>query len=396
MALGFGATNVAVLRRLGSGEAPASEQQSQQTATPVEAADAPTASAPATVVSEPAAPPEPPPVPVLDESAAQGTDQPFDLAIVGGRVIDPASGFDYVASIGISGSTVAAISADPEAPPLQAATTIDATGLVVSPGFIDILSYSPNGYGEWFKLADGVTTNLGMHGLDNRATNWFAAHPDGSSPIHFGGASDHAFVRQVHGLEPYDTASGSTLEANNDLSMTNIVCSTLFGDGVAATVISGKLNSPEPLPAMQRCTTRFFPGTLDYMGFELRNEGLRIILSPEIPPFIKKRIKPTLEGFLQECQLSAESLSHFVMHPGSVRIVEIIANQLGLSREDIEPTLKVLFNKGNMSSVTVLAVMQEIQNRSAPQVGDLGLMVAFGPGFVAEMALFEWLNGRPD
>ena len=66
---------------------------------------------------------------------------------------------------------------------------------------------------------------------------------------------------------------------------------------------------------MQRCTTRFFPGTLDYMGFELRNEGLRIILSPEIPPFIKKRIKPTLEGFLQECQLSAESLSHFVMHP---------------------------------------------------------------------------------
>ena len=182
----------------------------------------------------------------------------------------------------------------------------------------------------------------------------------------------------------------------NDLSMTNIVCSTLFGDGVAATVISGKLNSPEPLPAMQRCTTRFFPGTLDYMGFELRNEGLRIILSPEIPSFIKNRIKPTLEGFLEECQLSAESLSHFVMHPGSVRIVEIIANQLGLRREDIEPTLKVLFNKGNMSSVTVLAVLQEIQSRSAPQVGDLGLMVAFGPGFVAEMALFEWLNGRPD
>lgn len=179
----------------------------------------------------------------------------------------------------------------------------------------------------------------------------------------------------------------------DDLSMTNIVCSTLFGDGVAATVISGKLNSPEPLPAMQRCSTQFFPDTLDYMGFELRNEGLRIILSPEIPSFIKNKIKPTLESFLQECQLSTESLSHFVMHPGSVRIVEIIANQLGMSREDIEPTLNVLFNKGNMSSVTVLAVMQEIQNRSNPQAGDLGLMVAFGPGFVAEMALFQWLDG---
>ena len=150
---------------------------------------------------------------MLDESAARAADQSFDLAIVGGRVIDPASGFDSVASIGISGSTVAAISADPDAPPLRAATVIDATGLVVSPGFIDILSYSPNGYGEWYKLADGVTTNLGMHGLDNRADNWFAAHPDGSSPVHFGGASDNAFVRQVHDLEPYDTATPGALEA---------------------------------------------------------------------------------------------------------------------------------------------------------------------------------------
>ena len=210
LALGFGATNVAVLRRLGSGAAPEPEQQPTPQPT---SADAPTTSTAVTVVSEPEQPAEPPQIPVLDESAARGTDQSFDLAIVGGRVIDPASGFDSVASIGISGSTVAAILVDPDAPPLQAARTIDATGLVVSPGFIDILSYSPNGYGEWYKLADGVTTNLGMHGLDNRATNWFAAHPDGSSPVHFGGASDHAFVRQVHGLEPYDTAAPGTLEA---------------------------------------------------------------------------------------------------------------------------------------------------------------------------------------
>ena len=150
---------------------------------------------------------------MVDASAAADPDQVFDVAIVGGRVIDPASGFDAVASIGISGSTVAAISADPEAPPLQAATVIDASGLVVSPGFIDILSYSPNGYGEWFKLADGVTSNLGMHGLDGRAEQWFAEHPDGSSPIHFGGAYDYAYVRPLHGLQPYDAATPGTVEA---------------------------------------------------------------------------------------------------------------------------------------------------------------------------------------
>ncbi len=212
LALGFGATNVAVLRRMGAAEP---DQQPSPPAADSEtaAADAPTGSPPVTVVNEPDQPTGPPEVPVLDESAQRGIDQSFDVAIVGGRVIDPASGFDAVATVGISGSTVAAISVDPDAPPPQAATTIDATGLVVSPGFIDILSYSPNGYGEWYKLADGVTANLGMHGLDGRAENWFANHPDGSSPVHFGGASDHAFVRQVHGLEPYDTAAPGTLEA---------------------------------------------------------------------------------------------------------------------------------------------------------------------------------------
>jgi alkylresorcinol/alkylpyrone synthase len=182
----------------------------------------------------------------------------------------------------------------------------------------------------------------------------------------------------------------------DDLSMTNIISSTLFGDGVAATVVSAKLNSPEPLPAIQRCATRFFPDTLHYMGFELRNEGLKIILSPEIPPFIKKNIEPTLTCFLDDCHVEVGALRHFVLHPGSIRIVEIIGKQLGLSSEKIEPTLNVLFHKGNMSSVTVLAVLQEIQQHSDPKVGDLGLMAAFGPGFVAEMALLKWQAGPQD
>ena len=219
LALGFGVTNVAVLRRFRSGtdsstdpdggSRPGSQTESGDPAT----GPASPGSAPVTAVSEPAQPDQPPEIPVLDESAVLGPDHVFDLAIVGGRVIDPASGFDYVASIGVSGSTVSAITAGPDAAPLQATEVIDATGLVVSPGFIDILSYSPNGYGEWFKLADGVTANLGMHGLDGRADRWFAAHPDGSSPIHFGGAYDNAFVRQTYGLEPYDTAATGTVNA---------------------------------------------------------------------------------------------------------------------------------------------------------------------------------------
>jgi alkylresorcinol/alkylpyrone synthase len=176
----------------------------------------------------------------------------------------------------------------------------------------------------------------------------------------------------------------------DDLSMTNIVSSTLFGDGVAATVVSNKLRASDALPAMQKCGTRFFPETLDFMGFELRNDGLRIILSPEIPPFIRNQIEPTLNCFLKACQVDRHSLQHYVLHPGSIRIVEIIGKQLGLPKDKIDPTLRVLFSKGNMSSGTVLAVLQEIQTTRSPKHGDLGLMVAFGPGFVAESALLEW------
>jgi alkylresorcinol/alkylpyrone synthase len=177
----------------------------------------------------------------------------------------------------------------------------------------------------------------------------------------------------------------------NDLSMTNIVSSTLFGDGVAATVISGKLAADTPLPAMQQCATRFFPNTLDYMGFELQNEGLKIVLSPEIPLFIRQQIQPTVYSFLDQCHVSPSALKHYILHPGSVRIVEIVRRQLGLQPADVDPTLRVLSCQGNMSSVTVLAVLREILDSSAPKVGDMALMAAFGPGFVAEMALFQFL-----
>src|SRR5436853_6049395 len=110
----------------------------------------------------------------------------FNLAITGGRVLDPETRYDQIANVGIDGGSVTAITSDP----IKAQATIDAKGLVVAPGFIDILSYEPNEYGIWFKVADGVTTNLGLHGLRARATDFFSTWGSDAKrpPTHYGGA----------------------------------------------------------------------------------------------------------------------------------------------------------------------------------------------------------------
>ncbi len=118
-------------------------------------------------------------------------DHVYDIVITGGRVMDPASGFDEVANVGVDGGRVTAITTDP----LRGRKEIDATDRVVAPGFIDIESYDPNPYGIWYKIADGVTTNLGMHGTNGDASEWYSQWKSTGSPAHFGGAFDDNWVR---------------------------------------------------------------------------------------------------------------------------------------------------------------------------------------------------------
>jgi N-acyl-D-aspartate/D-glutamate deacylase len=124
----------------------------------------------------------------------------FDRVITGGRVIDPGSGFDRVADVGIDGARITSISTEP----LTGKATIDATNLVVAPGFIDLLSYEPNDYGSWFKIGDGVTTNLGMHGLNNTAEGFFQMYGSESyrPPVHYGGAYDDSYMRGYLKVKP--------------------------------------------------------------------------------------------------------------------------------------------------------------------------------------------------
>lgn len=144
-----------------------------------------------------------------------GADHVYDVVIRGGRVIDPASGFDGILDVGIDDGRIVGFGSRV----VKGTERIDATGSVVAPGFIDVLSYEPTPRGSWYKIADGVTTNLGMHGMQEGwwAPDFFAAHR-GTTPLHHGGAfSDHWVRFHRLGLNVGDTASADQVRQLADI-----------------------------------------------------------------------------------------------------------------------------------------------------------------------------------
>jgi alkylresorcinol/alkylpyrone synthase len=179
-----------------------------------------------------------------------------------------------------------------------------------------------------------------------------------------------------------------------DRSATNVVSVAIFGDGGAAAVLVGPEHPRAAGPALARlldAESRFFPGTTHLMGFHLRNQGLQIVLDKGLTPFVRREVVAAVDGFLAARGLTRGDVACWILHPGGRRIVEVMAEQLGLSSEELLPTEQVLAEHGNMSSVTVLFVLDQVLRCRRPPPGARGMLGAFGPGFCAELALLEFL-----
>ena len=133
---------------------------------------------------------------------AIGWSQTYDLAIIGGRVLDPANLIDDVLNIAISNGQIVKVTRKP----VKANQVIDASGLVVAPGFIDILAGYPNrDESAIFKVTDGVTSIVSMHGGPVDVKKWYGEIEEQGAYIHYGTTVGHSSLRQAVGIEDRNT-----------------------------------------------------------------------------------------------------------------------------------------------------------------------------------------------
>jgi len=145
-----------------------------------------------------------------------------------------------------------------------------------------------------------------------------------------------------------------------------------------------------PGPRVLDAESYLFPDSIDAMGFVLKETGLHIVLSRDVPDMIRGRIRDLVQCFLQRNGLAPGDIEAFVLHPGGRKLLAAIEEELALPRERTQPSWDVLSEYGNLSSASVLFVLHDWLTRRPPAPGSLGLMAAFGPGFTAEQLLLRW------
>ncbi len=164
----------------------------------------------------------------------------------------------------------------------------------------------------------------------------------------------------------------------DDFRVANLVSAALFGDGGAVALLSEQPSTCELLEG----GTHFFYDTPELMGFELTEKGFQIILDKKISELVLTDFVEPVTRFLERQNLSLEDIKNYVFHPGGRRIMDSLKEVLAIEEEDIAASRKVLREAGNLSSASILWVLEETMKRK-PQ--GLGLMAAFGPGFNAEL-----------
>lgn len=172
---------------------------------------------------------------------------------------------------------------------------------------------------------------------------------------------------------------------HDDRSKANLVATALFGDGAAAAVVAPGGDGLEIMAGH----AQLLDDTEEVMGWTLREAGLQVRFARSIPSIVHQ----TAAAFVRDAALAAgiepASIHHFVLHPGGAKVLQAYEEALGLPRARLDSAWLVLRQHGNMSSPTVLFVLEEFM-RTTTATGAHGIVVGLGPGFCIEGAVFRW------
>ena len=174
----------------------------------------------------------------------------------------------------------------------------------------------------------------------------------------------------------------------DDVSIPNLVASGLFGDGAAAVVATGDSGSTGPIEVLDS-RSRLYPDSERTMGFDVAGSGLRIVLDAEVPTLVERYLRDDVDGFLSQHGLTRDDIGWWVCHPGGPKVIEALENALEVPRDAVQLTWDSLARVGNLSSVSVLHVLEDTLRERPPQPGTYGMLLAMGPGFCSELVLLR-------
>jgi alkylresorcinol/alkylpyrone synthase len=184
----------------------------------------------------------------------------------------------------------------------------------------------------------------------------------------------------------------------NDFSMANMVASGLFGDGAAAVVLAGEETAlakrprsvKEPCPRVVDTRSTFYPDTEHLMGWNIDHNGFNIILSADVPELVRTQLRGTVEEFLGDNGLKQSNICSYIMHSGGPKVLLAMESTLGLPDGALSASWNSLRQRGNLSSASVLTVMQDFLLNRPGSPGCYSMMGAMGPAFCSELLLLQW------
>jgi alkylresorcinol/alkylpyrone synthase len=173
----------------------------------------------------------------------------------------------------------------------------------------------------------------------------------------------------------------------SDYSKSNFIGSSLFSDGIAACIVKGDNHNNGKQVNYIASSSKLYYDSLEVMGWDFQDTGFKVLFSKDIPAFINEHIKEDIVGFLSKQKLELNDIKNFIFHPGGKKVLDAYQDALGIEGDFLKKTREVMNDYGNMSSATVLYVLEKFM-REGFEPG-YGLMLAMGPGFSSEMVLLE-------